>query len=111
MEEMGSTTRKRRREEMVSALSVMVVASLVIGIPLLARIVVRHITIEMRQEITALEIEKNKLVSEMSELELQKAALSRPERIKEIAKKKLGMNEPSEGMIVIIPVLEGSDEK
>jgi len=111
MAEMGSTTKKRRREDTVSSLYIMVIASLIIGIPLLARVIAKHITIEMRQEITTLEIEKNKLLSEISELELQKAALSRPDRIKEIAKKKLGMKEATEGMIVIIPVIEGSDEK
>lgn len=89
----------------------MVMASVVIGLPILGRVILRHAIIEMRQEITSLEIEKNKLSSELSELELQRAALSRPERIKEIAKNKLGMREPTEGMVIIISILEGGNEK
>jgi cell division protein FtsL len=108
---MGNTTRRKRRENTVSGLPVMVAAILIGGLPLLGRVLLKHLTIEIRKEITALEMEKNKVISEISELELQKAALSRPDRIKEIARKKLGMKEPEDGAIVIIPVPEGKNEK
>jgi len=108
---MGNPTRRKKRDTTVSGLSVMVSAVLIAGLPLLGRILFNHLTIEIRKEITALEIEKNKLVSEISELELQRAALFRPDRIKEIARKKLGMKEPLEGAIIIIPIVEGKNEK
>ncbi len=107
MVEMGSTTRTRKRkEDSVAFLPMMIIGSLLVGLPLLGRIILRHTTIEMRREITRMEMEKNKLTSEISELELQKATLSRPERIKEIARNRLGMKEPADGTVIIIPVIK-----
>lgn len=99
-------TKRKRGNDIFPAPAVILLASIITGAPLAARIAVRHSTINLKQKIASLENERMALLSAVSELELQRAALSRPERIREVARRKLGLKEAGEDRVVIIPIME-----
>ncbi len=97
--------------EMVPVLPFILLALMLIGIPVLGKIFLKNMTMNLKYEISSLEKERDELIAQIKSLEMEIAAISRPDRIKEIAKNVFQLREPKDGEVIVITFDEEGDEK
>lgn len=78
----------------------MLALGILIALVAAAQVALSHMRYELTKDNTTLRHERKELVAELNRLSLELASLTRPERIRRLAKSRLGMGPPTPMQVI-----------